>query len=307
MNLDHRVKFMDWDKLKYFYFIAKIGSFKQAAGHLNLSQPALSRCIQSLEKSLNASLFQRIPRHKLVLTPQGQILFEVAEKVMSDVLYSLNRIQEEEGEPQGKLRISTTGGFASTYLVKHLPGYIKQFPKVKLSIFGTDDDPYLNFHKADVIIRPAPATLPPNIIQQHLLTLHVKLYASQEYLAEFGTPKLPSDLENHRLIGFGDQTANPFPELNWHLVMGLPEGQVREAYLYVNFPQSRLELARKNLGIISIASEHQGVSDLVEVLPEHPGAKIDFYYFYTKDLRDSIKIQSFYNYLCDSLAKGTNL
>ena len=47
---------MDWDKLKIFYTVAEAGSFTNAATILNLSQSAISRQIQSLEKDLKIHL-----------------------------------------------------------------------------------------------------------------------------------------------------------------------------------------------------------------------------------------------------------
>jgi len=43
---------MDWDKLKIFHTVAEAGSFTNASTILNLSQSAISRQIQSLEKDL---------------------------------------------------------------------------------------------------------------------------------------------------------------------------------------------------------------------------------------------------------------
>ena len=58
---------MDWDKLKIFHTVAEAGSFTKASTILNLSQSAISRQIQSLEKDLKIHLFERHARG-LVLT-----------------------------------------------------------------------------------------------------------------------------------------------------------------------------------------------------------------------------------------------
>ena len=43
---------MNWDKLKIFYAVAEAGNFTKSTYNLNLSQSAISRQIQSLEKEL---------------------------------------------------------------------------------------------------------------------------------------------------------------------------------------------------------------------------------------------------------------
>ena len=49
---------MDWDKLKIFHTVAEAGSFTNASTILNLSQSAISRQIQSLEKDLKITVFE---------------------------------------------------------------------------------------------------------------------------------------------------------------------------------------------------------------------------------------------------------
>ena len=76
---------MDWDKLKIFHTVAEAGSFTNASTILNLSQSAISRQIQSLEKDLKINLFERHARG-LVLTSNGEYLFKTANDVISNVL-----------------------------------------------------------------------------------------------------------------------------------------------------------------------------------------------------------------------------
>lgn len=60
--------------------LAEIGSFVRAAEELNITQPALSRSIQSLEEELGVRLFER-GRQGAQLTPEGRLLVERAEHV----------------------------------------------------------------------------------------------------------------------------------------------------------------------------------------------------------------------------------
>ena len=66
---------MNEDQLKAFLAVIEWGSFSAAAQHLNLSQPAVSLRIRSLEESLNSSLFERAPgRSSPLLTEAGVML-----------------------------------------------------------------------------------------------------------------------------------------------------------------------------------------------------------------------------------------
>ncbi len=91
-----------WDKLRIFHQIAKIGSFNAAADLLNISQPALSRTISILEDHLSVRLFERLPRG-LILTRQGEILFDTIQQVCANFEKAQILLEEEENDPIGSL------------------------------------------------------------------------------------------------------------------------------------------------------------------------------------------------------------
>ena len=53
---------MELTKLRHFLAVLETGSLGDAARRLNISQPALSKSIQSLEQSIGGPLFMRSPR-----------------------------------------------------------------------------------------------------------------------------------------------------------------------------------------------------------------------------------------------------
>ncbi len=75
---------MELDRLRLFYYTAKEKNVTRAAKYLGLTQSALSRNIQNLEKQISAAFFIRHPRG-LILTKQGEILFEHAKNIMTEV------------------------------------------------------------------------------------------------------------------------------------------------------------------------------------------------------------------------------
>lgn len=68
--------------LDTFYWIASLGSFRAAAEHLNLTQPAISARIQVLEQDLGAQVFVREVRNA-ELTSNGRRLMIYAERLMN--------------------------------------------------------------------------------------------------------------------------------------------------------------------------------------------------------------------------------
>lgn len=298
MSILRQVNTIGWDRLRTFYHVAKVGKFTAAAELLNLNQSSLSRTIISLEQRLNCQIFIRSLKG-LTLTEQGEILFRACEKIFSEIESALTDLDKDEGTPQGLIRVRATGGLVNFYILKYIPGFLKLYPNINLSFIADDSIPEFDFSNTDVAIRPS-VPEQENIVQRHLLTNHIRLYASKDYIAQFGMPKEVNDLNHHQLIGFGDHTtAHDFQHLNWHLSVGMKPGYIRTPYISVNTPQGRIQLASLGLGIAAISREHPGLQDydFIEVLPQSVGKNIDSYFIYPVHLKNSKRIQVLCDYL----------
>lgn len=291
-----------WDKLRIFYEVAKAGSFNAASEVLNISQPALSRSISILENHIQTRLFERLPRG-LALTRQGEILIETIKKMSSELVQAQIAFEEEENEPVGSIRIAATAGFASLHLSVIIPEFLNRFPKMQLSIYGSDIIPNLHSNEADVVIAPFIHS-DESLIQTYLTTFHLKLYASPEYIKRFGTPKIPKDLDHHRLLAYGDEkTPHPFSQANWHLTLGMEKGLVRQPYIMINSAIGLFNLAEGGMGITSVSKEHPPLknSQLIEILPHIKGPQIDAYYIYSIRNKKIKRIELLKKFLSEKL------
>jgi DNA-binding transcriptional LysR family regulator len=72
---------LDWDKLRIFHAAAEAGSFTHAGEKLHLSQSAISRQVSALEHGHRRQAVHRHARG-LILTEQGEILFQTAHEVL---------------------------------------------------------------------------------------------------------------------------------------------------------------------------------------------------------------------------------
>lgn len=299
MNIDGIINNIDWDKLRTFYFVAKAGGFTQASPYLNLAQSTLSRTIQNLENEVGFSVFIR-HRNGIFLTKEGDILFKAANNIFSEIKQAIDDVESETKEPQGSLKLVVSGGLLNFFVLPYIPSFIKQYPKINLTLIAADSVPTLDLLEADVAIRPKIQDR-EDLIQRLLLINHVRLYASKEYLDEFGIPKMPEDLDNHRLIAFGDhKEASSFQGMNWHLTLGKPQGEMRIPYTQANTPHARLTLAEAGIGIMAISAEHPGLSDsknLAPVLADIEGPTVSSYYIYSQAHQNSMKIKVLEEYL----------
>lgn len=85
---------MELRHLRYFVAVAEQGTFLQAARHLRVAQPALSRQIRDLESELGVVLFHRRPRGA-VLTSAGEAFLEEARSTLAGAARAIVAAQRE--------------------------------------------------------------------------------------------------------------------------------------------------------------------------------------------------------------------
>jgi DNA-binding transcriptional LysR family regulator len=75
---------MELDQVRAFLVIVRSGGFARASAELHLSQPAISRRIQLLEREFGAPLFDRLGRGP-VLTDAGQAFLPYARAMIASM------------------------------------------------------------------------------------------------------------------------------------------------------------------------------------------------------------------------------
>jgi len=292
---------MDWDKLRIFHAVAEAGSFTHAGEALNLSQSAVSRQIGALEESLNVTLFHRHARG-LILTEQGELLYRTAHEVFSKLAMTEAQLTESKDRPKGQLKVTATVALGSTWLTPRMGEFLELYPDVAVDLVLDDRELDLSMREADVAIRMAPPRQ-PELVQRHLLTVHMHVYASPIYIKRHGMPKSAEDLDNHKIIVYGDDPRPPVPGINWLLSVGAKKGQPRRPVLAVNNVYAILRATQSGLGIAALPEFMvQEASSLVQVLPELEGPRIDAYFVYPEELRSSKRIQVFRDFLLRKVA-----
>jgi DNA-binding transcriptional LysR family regulator len=289
---------MDWDKLRVFHAVADAGSFTHAGDSLSLSQSAVSRQVHALEESLGVMLFHRHARG-LILTEQGELLYRSVHDVFHQLAMTEAVLTDSKERPEGPLRITTTVAFGSTWLTRVIKRFIDDYPGIEVSLILADTDLDITMREADCAIRFAMPTR-GDLIQRHLRTVRSRLYASPDYLRTHGMPKSLEDLDGH-LIVFGDDGPVPTPSINWPLALQLHDHGLRPV-LKVNNIYGIYRAVVSGLGIASLPSYMARLSpELVHVLPDLVGPEIDMYFVYPEELRDSMRISMFRDFLVRSL------
>lgn len=291
---------VDWDKLRIFNHVAWSGSLTKASEKLGLSQSAVSRQISGLEDMMGCRLFRRHPRG-LMLTEQGDILFETTQEIFGRISNTLSILKDTKDTAAGHLRIATTQTFSNFWLAPRIYKFLEQYPEVRLTQLIADDDTNLLQDGSDLAIKPMPSAQ-LRMIQRPLMSVKRKIYASEEYLEKYGEPKKIEELIHHKLIVFGEETKS-LDNTNILLYLGLTEDSPKRLpYYSVNSNLSILEAVSRSLGIAVldeyIATQHKTLRPILNnvELPD-----LTYYLVYPEELRRSKKIAAFRDFIMENL------
>ncbi len=103
---------MDIDRLRYFSVLCDSSSMKEAAEHLHISQPALSKAMKLLEQELQEQLFVASGR-RVLITDKGRVIAERARKILTD----LSKITEIDiSKNENRIRIGSFEVFTTYFM-----------------------------------------------------------------------------------------------------------------------------------------------------------------------------------------------
>ncbi|HXT49351.1 MAG TPA: LysR family transcriptional regulator [Gemmatimonadaceae bacterium] len=128
---------LNLNALRIFAAVADAGGFTKASELLHLSQPAVSKAVQTLERDLAMPLLERGPR-AIHLTDAGTALFARARE-----LFAVERGAEEElralrGLEGGRVRIGASTTIATYMLPPVLADFRTRHPAVKLTLVSAN-------------------------------------------------------------------------------------------------------------------------------------------------------------------------
>lgn len=113
---------MELRQLRHFQEIVRTSSFGQAAERLNITQPALSKSIRNLERSLDCQLLERHPSG-VTPTEYGRVFLDYAALVTSELDRAVEELAALRGKGRGVVRV----GAGATMMRYLLPEAVKRF------------------------------------------------------------------------------------------------------------------------------------------------------------------------------------
>lgn len=124
-------------QLRHLISLAETGSYTRSAELLCLTQPALSRSVQALEKELGQKLFDRVGRRS-ELTPYGRDIAQRARQLVYDVDDLAGSGRRMSAGKTGAIRIGLGSGPGAVLSVPLMKTMATRYPTTRLEIARGD-------------------------------------------------------------------------------------------------------------------------------------------------------------------------
>lgn len=121
------------DQLLSALTVARLGSFTKAAQELELSQPALSRQVMGLEKTLGVRLFDRVGR-AVRLTASGEELVTRCGPLLEELNRVTSNLAASSGTTSGRVRLGASESVAVNSLPTIMRPYLAANRRVNLRL-----------------------------------------------------------------------------------------------------------------------------------------------------------------------------
>jgi DNA-binding transcriptional LysR family regulator len=142
-------------RLATFEAAARLGSFSAAGRELGLAQPAVTRQVQALERSIDVQLFTR-QANRITLTDAGRLLADAIDLGFG----SIERAVEELADTSGTIVFAMPPGFAQQLVVPHLDSLQRALGELDLRLWLYDRESELTSGTFDVAVRVGEAPWP---------------------------------------------------------------------------------------------------------------------------------------------------
>jgi DNA-binding transcriptional LysR family regulator len=189
----------DWDSVRMFLEVARIGSFRAAAVELNASANYLRKRILQLESAYKTTL---ITRHVdgIRLTPEGTQVLEAAKR-MEEASFGLDRaLSRTTPALSGEVRFAITEGLGTFWVAPRLIEFQRVYPGLLVDLKCEMRSADVLRLEADVAVQLAEPQN-PDLKRIKIGRLHVVPFVSPSYAEIYGLPKDMDDLrQNHRVV-----------------------------------------------------------------------------------------------------------
>src|ERR1700693_2891856 len=189
-----------FDAMQVFVRVIEKGSFSAVAKERGIGQPAVSKQIAALEDELGTRLLNRTSR-SIALTEAGRDFYESALRILDDFENAASRIGRGQTAPKGLIRVAVPPTFARLHMVSKLPAFFTAYPDITIEMSAWESPATIVEDGFDLAIHSG--DLPDStLVARRLGQTMTVLVATPQYLARYGAPGSPEDLNRFRSVVF---------------------------------------------------------------------------------------------------------
>jgi DNA-binding transcriptional LysR family regulator len=203
------------------------GSFSEAARHLHVGQPTVSKAVSQLEAELGVRLISRTTRG-LAPTDAGQRFYERAVRAIEEADEAEIAARSAGASLTGRLRVSLAVTFGRLHVIPYLPEFLALHPQLELDLIMEDSVTDLIEEGVDIAFRMG--AQPDSSLSGRIIASRPRLLVgSPGYFAAAGIPRHPFELERHNAVVLSIERGTP----TWEFARGdeiariTPTGRVR--------------------------------------------------------------------------------
>jgi DNA-binding transcriptional LysR family regulator len=240
----HRMCAMDqlagvFDELMALVEVVEAGGFNAASARSGVPVSRLSRRVSALEKHMGVSLLMRNSR-RFKVTEVGWRTYEHGLSIRAQMQSTMAEARESLGEPSGSLRVSCPMALAAAIVGPLAIRFMRQFPRVSVTLDSTDGRARAFSDSVDVLIQPALQPLQDSsLVARKLVDAHYVLVAAPEFRDRVPRAPTPADFPAFPAIGW-TFAAHP---TRWSLMH--PDLGTVEVVVDVRFATDNLILVRE--------------------------------------------------------------
>jgi DNA-binding transcriptional LysR family regulator len=287
---------VNWDDVRLFLSVARSGQFLSAARKLGVNHATLSRRISALEAAIGTQLFLR-STNGCELTEEGQRLLAGAERMETEMLNAQANLGRVDTAVAGTVRIGAPDGLGVSFLAPRLGRLTARYPDLKIQLVPVPRSFSLSQREADIAItieRPEQGRL----MFSKLTDYSLGLYASADYLAEYGTPADIEALKRHRRIGYVEDLIFS-PSLNF-------TGEIMrdwDAAFEISSATGQTEAVRSGAGIGILHNYIAGqYPELLRIMP-HLTISRSYWTAYHESARQLVRVRTVVDFLQELVAE----
>lgn len=186
----------------YFVLLLQYGNITKSAEILFVSQPAITKSIQTLENQLETKLFTRT-KDGVKLTEDGKILYSNLKQGLDIIHNAENKLYELKNLEYGKIRIGASSTVTKYFLIPYLKKFHELYPNVDIQIINHLTQNLLNELKngnLDILILNLPTKASNDIKIIPCKQVTDCFLVSNEYIDNVPNIINLSDLNNYPLI-----------------------------------------------------------------------------------------------------------